>query len=169
MGGVLSGRQHGTYVLIFRLPNIHSIRVGRIGEVTLTEGAYAYVGSALGPGGLGGRLGRHVKAIARPHWHIDYLRPMACLEQIWVTAKGQRREHDWARLLREWRGASIAVRRFGASDCSCETHLFRWLERPDLATFQRLVRNHFSGDGPVRAIKWSSGERALRFAQVEAG
>jgi hypothetical protein len=36
------------------------IRVGRLGNLRLQRGYYVYIGSALGPGGVHGRLGHHI-------------------------------------------------------------------------------------------------------------
>lgn len=145
--------QSGTYVLILHLPTECAIRVGRLGRVELSAGFYAYVGSALGPGGLKARLGHHRGKPARPHWHIDYLRRATHLVQIWVSAQGVRREHDWAQLLCQGCGAVPAVRGFGTSDCRCSTHLFPWAQVPSIAVFQHLVRTRFPGDAPVCAVE----------------
>ena len=91
--------QLGTYVLLLQLAAEGAIRVGRLGRVEFSAGYYAYVGSALGSGGLKARLGHHQGSPVRPHWHIDYLRQAADLVQIWVTVQEVRREHDWAQLL----------------------------------------------------------------------
>ncbi len=49
-----------------------SLSTGRHGTVRLGPGAYLYVGSALGPGGLRARLERHLCGKRRrAHWHID--------------------------------------------------------------------------------------------------
>jgi len=45
----LSGK--GTYILILTLNKSRKIYIGRLGEFTFEYGYYAYVGSALGPGG----------------------------------------------------------------------------------------------------------------------
>jgi len=65
----------GAYALIIALPRSVPIpyRAGR--EVTFARGFNIYTGSALGPGGLRARIGRHLSPIEtkRPHWHIDRL------------------------------------------------------------------------------------------------
>ena len=63
----------GTYILVLRSTEHCSVKVGRLGVLRLEPGYYAYAGSALGPGGVGARLGRHLRGPRRAHWHIDYL------------------------------------------------------------------------------------------------
>ncbi|BES82251.1 hypothetical protein PABY_18180 [Pyrodictium abyssi] len=67
-------REKGVYVLVFVLQEGYRGLVGRRLEARLGPGAYAYVGSAWGPGGLRARLCRHLYGRrGRMHWHIDYL------------------------------------------------------------------------------------------------
>jgi Uri superfamily endonuclease len=113
----------GTYVLILHVPRSTNVRVGKLGVVTFRRGYYAYVGSAFGPGGLAARVERHVRTGVGTHWHIDYLRKIAQPVGVWLSAKGVRREHEWAKALQRAPWASNAVPRFGASDCKCASHL----------------------------------------------
>jgi Uri superfamily endonuclease len=152
-GHLLSLRQPGTYMLILRVSEPAQLDVGRMAHVSLSAGRYGYIGSALGAGGLGGRLQRHLGTIAKPHWHIDYLRAVAQWEQVWVCAQAQGREHAWAKLLVQWPDVSVAVPAFGTSDCRCATHLFRWESSPNVHRFQRRVREHFPRDAPVLAFR----------------
>jgi hypothetical protein len=64
----------GTYVLVLSSRSTDLIQIGRLGALQLQLGFYVYVGSALGPVGVRGRLAHHLKPSRRPHWHIDYLR-----------------------------------------------------------------------------------------------
>ena len=59
-----------------------------------------------------------------PHWHIDYLRLHATVEEVWLCHGRKRREHLWARFLSSVPGASVPMPGFGSSDCGCEAHLF---------------------------------------------
>ena len=63
----------GSYVLLITVAAPLTIHAGRLGAIALSPGTYAYTGSALGPGGLRARVGRHLRAEKRPHWHIDAL------------------------------------------------------------------------------------------------
>ena len=150
--GLLSLRQPGTYMIIMRLSAPAQLDIGRMAHVSLAAGRYGYIGSALGPGGLGGRMQHHLGTIAIPHWHIDYLRAVAQCEQVWVCAQAQGREHAWADLLVQWSDVSVAVPAFGTSDCRCATHLFRWETLPNVHKFQRRVLEHYPRDAPVLAF-----------------
>jgi Uri superfamily endonuclease len=125
--------QPGAYVLLLYLPVSGPIQIGRLGRFDFPSGYYAYTGSALGPGGLAARLGRHLRArpsgpdslnnAKRLHWHIDYLLLRASVVQVWFAISGRRREHSWARRLAGMPGAAVIAPRFGASDCHCPAHL----------------------------------------------
>ncbi|MBN1641986.1 MAG: GIY-YIG nuclease family protein [Anaerolineae bacterium] len=106
-----------------RLEQDAALDVGRLGKVTVPEGWCFYAGSALGPGGLAARLGRHRRVDKRPHWHIDYLLCQATPVADWRIASPARLECAWADALLQLPTASTPVRRFGASDCRCRTHL----------------------------------------------
>ena len=110
----------GTYVLVLRLNQAHTITVGRLGAFTFPAGHYLYVGSACGPGGLRARVGRHMRS-ARRHWHIDALRRCAPVTEIWWLEGSSRRECAWADALSE--SAPRHPPHFGASDCRCAGHL----------------------------------------------
>ena len=112
----------GTYILWLELAEESSLGVGSLGKVTFAPGYYAYVGSALG--GLAARLARHRRATKRMHWHIDYLLQRATIREIWHHTGAERLECAWAQALARMGGISPGVRGFGASDCSCATHLF---------------------------------------------
>lgn len=100
------------------------ITVGRLGSVTFAAGLHAYVGSALGTGGLAARVARHRRGQKKKHWHIDYLLEHARIVDVYVDATGQRLECRWSQALLSYAGATAGPRGFGASDCQCRTHLF---------------------------------------------
>ncbi len=122
----------GTYVLLLRVDHAQTLVVGRLGELAVIPGWYCYAGSALGPGGLRGRLRHHLAPVVRPHWHIDYLRRAATVEEVHWLASPQRLEHAWAAMLASLPGATVPFRRFGASDCRCPAHLVHFAARPTL-------------------------------------
>ena len=130
----------GTYVLILRLTEPVTLTIGRLGSFDFPAGWYGYVGSALGAGGLRGRLKHHLNPVRRPHWHIDYLRQAATLETIWYLASEGVLEHAWASALQALPGATVPAPRFGASDCRCAAHLIQLPDRPDLDAFRELVK-----------------------------
>jgi Uri superfamily endonuclease len=134
-GRVAAQPRPGAYALLLALPEPRTLTVGRLGTSCFPAGFYLYLGSALGPGGLSSRLARHCRVKKKQHWHIDYLRSLACLEQIWVRITKERVECDWAAAAGALPGAGIPAPRFGASDCRCPAHLFHYPVRPDVNAF----------------------------------
>ncbi|HJL57274.1 MAG TPA: GIY-YIG nuclease family protein [Arenicellales bacterium] len=100
-----------------------SIAVGALDLMRLHRGWYLYVGSAFGPGGLGARLGRHLRTTKRRHWHIDTLLDHCPIRQIWYQCAGRELEHRWAQLLLSQHDVIVPLAGFGASDCLCRSHL----------------------------------------------
>jgi len=136
----------GVYLLMLWLPQNSALQVGKHGHFFFPGGFYIYVGSALGPNGLRKRLSYHLRRVKQPHWHIDYLRCITTVSAIWYAQSEANREHDWANLVYRLPGAKVIVRRFGASDCTCQSHLFHVVVQPSLSTFQALVTAHFACD-----------------------
>lgn len=116
----------GTYALLLRLASTEkSILIGRQSQCLPLAMAWAvYVGSAFGPGGVASRLRHHCRLVARPHWHVDYLRRYATLETVWYSYDSARHECLWAEVLGQNLGGQAPPFRFGASDCRCRTHLY---------------------------------------------
>ena len=103
-----------------------TIQVGRLDTVHLLAGYHVYVGSALGAGGVPGRVNRHLRPTEekRPHWHIDALTALGVIEEVWWVESGKRQECAWASVLTK--AGKLAAAGFGASDCRCPGHLV-WL------------------------------------------
>jgi Uri superfamily endonuclease len=124
----------GSYVLLMRCQSAADCRVGKRATIALQKGWYAYVGSALGAGGLRARLVHHLRPVAertaRSHWHIDYLREHLPVNEVWIIESRERLEHDWAQGFLALPGATIPVPGLGASDCACPSHLFYLTKRP---------------------------------------
>ena len=112
-------KARGSYILLIRLPRDKIIRVGCLGALSFSAGYYGYVGSAMS--GLKSRLNRHLRRDKRVHWHIDYLLEEAVISGIIVARAEERTECLIARALS---GEFSIVSGFGASDCSCPSHLF---------------------------------------------
>ena len=89
----------GTYALILRLDKGQKLRVGALGTVVVEPGYFAYVGSAFGPGGIAARCAHHLRTSSRPHWHIDYLRRVAVIQEI-ITL-GPPNVSDYQKLLEQ--------------------------------------------------------------------
>jgi Uri superfamily endonuclease len=115
----------GTYGLVLVLDAPARLSVGRLGVVSLAPGSYAYCGSALGPGGLRARVGRHLRGAARRHWHVDALLACARVAEVWVCQSHERLECRLAACLAALPDAQRAAPGFGASDCRCASHLVR--------------------------------------------
>jgi Uri superfamily endonuclease len=107
----------GTYALLLSSKTDAVIRIGRLGDLRLQPGFYVYIGSALGSGGVRGRLGHHVRPAERPHWHIDYLRKKTTVAAVWFRYHGKSLEHAWAKRFAAMLGASVPMVGFGSSDC----------------------------------------------------
>ncbi len=131
----------GTYVLVLRFSKRLEIVVGKLSVLSAQAGYYLYVGSALGPGGLAARVGRHCRHEKTARWHVDYLRAEANLEEVWyATGKGHR-ECRWASVLQSLPGASVPLTGFGASDCGCPSHLCFFSLPPSMADFRKKLRD----------------------------
>ena len=137
----------GTYLLVLRADAPARVSVGSLGELEVRPGYYLYAGSALGPGGLRGRVSRHIAGQGGLRWHIDFLRRAAQPVETWCAAGPQRREHEWAMSLGAAAECRIALARFGASDCRCPAHLFFLPQRPDPAwLLARLIQSSSIGE-----------------------
>ncbi|MFP8954988.1 GIY-YIG nuclease family protein [Natrialbaceae archaeon A-arb3/5] len=139
----------GTYVLAIDVARTTTIEVGALGRIEFPNGAYAYVGSAFGPGGFA-RVQRH-RELARgdretSHWHIDYLlgHPETSVTDA-VTFPDADRECELAESLP---GEPVAG--FGASDCDCSAHLLA-------ASTIETIRQAALDAGGVRATGRSGG------------
>jgi Uri superfamily endonuclease len=114
----------GCYALVLHLSTVRTLVVGALGAHELGPGWYVYCGSAQGPGGLRGRVGRHLRPSPVRRWHVDYLRQAARLVAVWLWP-GAPRAHECvlaARLAALPCGARV-VPGFGSSDCRCPGHL----------------------------------------------
>ena len=113
----------GVYLFAVELGGSRALTIGALGSVRFDKGWYLYVGSARR--GLSSRLARHERADAgKPmRWHIDYLRAHA--RSVRSFPIPTRRDLE-CRLAQDVRRISTGiVPRFGSSDCSCPSHLFR--------------------------------------------
>jgi Uri superfamily endonuclease len=139
----------GTYSLILSSSIEKLVTIGQLGTLFIKPGFYVYVGSAFGPGGLKARLNHHFNHTSRPHWHLDYLRPDLSVCEIWYTYDRVRREHQWADLHAQSRGARVPLPGFGASDCRCPSHLFFYTSKPSGRNFSRKIHACFECHGRI--------------------
>lgn len=132
----------GTYALIMECADEQQVDVGKLGRFSAESGFYVYVGSAFGPGGLKARIAHHTRISRCPHWHIDYLRPILHLKEVWFSYDSERHEHRWAGAMSRFKAATIPMAGFGASDCSCQSHLFRFRRKPSDRLFRGRLHCH---------------------------
>jgi Uri superfamily endonuclease len=148
----------GTYALILRCSSDQLIEVGRLGRLGIKKGHYIYVGSAFGPGGVLARVGRHLRVDKIRRWHMDYLRPVVSLGEVWYSHDPERREDAWAGLLMKHWCDAFPIRGFGAGDCRGMSRLFYMTNRPDVRKFRRDLKRFVHGHHPVK--QWVSDKRA---------
>ncbi len=142
----------GQYVLLLHLAENVELTIGRLGEFEFPAGWYTYIGSAFGAGGLVGRVRYHLRPVEKPHWHIDYFRQAAQVEEIWLSLDTEKREEDWVDLMLDIPGATIVVDGFGSSDTSKDSHLIYFDVRPLLDDFAVGVRTRFPEAKVLRAF-----------------
>ncbi len=115
----------GSYLLALSLASPQRLAVGALGTFDFPAGLYLYCGSALGPGGIRARAGRHLEGRGAVRWHIDFLLRRARLREIWAREDTLRLECLWANALAVSGLCEPAAPGFGASDCRCRAHLWR--------------------------------------------
>ncbi|MBI2365898.1 MAG: GIY-YIG nuclease family protein, partial [Deltaproteobacteria bacterium] len=118
--------QPGCYSLIISLKRKKAVRVGKLGVALFPKGTYVYTGSAMG--GLAARLKRHLTRKKKIRWHIDHLLklPEARIDKVIVYPPAANQECRQNQRIAALPGASVTLKRFGASDCKsgCASHLF---------------------------------------------
>jgi Uri superfamily endonuclease len=126
----------GVYVLIIQVDEGIDVNVGAMGRLTFKRGLYAYVGSAQN--NLEQRIKRHLRKEKRRFWHVDYLldNDAAKVMEVLHIQADKTEECAIAGVIGE-RGEPISG--FGASDCSCRSHLFRVREYRFLREFMRAL------------------------------
>lgn len=132
----------GTYALLLHLDTAQTVVVGALGALDFPPGWYLYLGSACGPGGLAARVARHRRrAQKRYHWHIDYVRAVTTLVEVWSSTCKTQQECAWASAAAALPGAHVIASRFGASDCQCPSHLLHFSQRPKPNEFEPLIES----------------------------
>jgi sugar fermentation stimulation protein A len=133
----------GSYLILYYLPRKRLIEIGGLGKVSLRQGYYLYVGSAMKS--LSKRVERHRRIRKKLHWHIDYFRGLAEIQAALPVRSEDDLECALASAMNsisEW-----SVPGFGCSDCSCPSHLFGFSTDPmstrkfhDLLQYYRMDR-----------------------------
>lgn len=110
----------GIYALFLFLKKQKSIKIGSLGKIKFPEGFYVYIGSAQIS--IEKRVARHFSRNKKIRWHIDYLLKHAEIKKVWVNENAHKsKECKTAKIFAE---NFYFVPKFGASDCSCKSHLF---------------------------------------------
>ncbi len=133
----------GTYALILEAAEAFELAVGKLGFLKGPAGYYLYCGSAFGPGGVLARTSHHRRFSWKPHWHIDYLKSIAVIREIWFSHDPVKREHDWVGVLLKDNNTTIPFPGFGSSDCVCQSHLLFSEDKPSYYRFIRTVHHLF--------------------------
>ena len=110
----------GIYILKIHVDREIKITIGALGPFVFEKGTYFYVGSAQN--NLEKRIKRHLSGDKKIRWHIDYLLQYAKVVNVYYQEADKSQECRTARLLAN---KGKAVKGFGASDCSCTSHLFQ--------------------------------------------
>lgn len=111
---------HTLYTIYLEVPYEKTIEIGKLGTFYFDRGVYIYVGSAKR--NIIARIERHKKIEKKLKWHFDYLRPYGSIIKI-ITYENISGECDLAEKIRKEVGGALPVRKFGASDCKCFSHL----------------------------------------------
>lgn len=152
----------GTYVVILASAISKEVSIGKSLQISLQPGYYLYIGSAFGPGGVASRIRHHTSAVKRPHWHLDYLRQYTEVIEVWFSYDGLKRECQWASVMGSIGDDYNPIKGFGATDCTCPTHLMYSSMRPDYKQFKYLVMNQISAHQDVNLLTMESGEDGNR-------
>ncbi len=103
----------GSYLLVSRLRNYAcKLASGLWESMILRKGSIFYCGSAQGPGGLRLAIAHHQRTAQKPHWHIDYLKPMVKMLMVWYLTAEIRFECRFVESLIKLPNASQPVRSF---------------------------------------------------------
>jgi len=128
----------GVYILKIKLEKAKSIEVGALGQNDFAAGYYFYAGTAQR--NLEARIKRHYSSEKKLHWHIDYLLTQAELESDFVFELPSEGECFLAQTLKD-NGGSMPIAGFGASDCSCSSHLIYFSLSRGKTVVEELVNN----------------------------
>ena len=122
-----SRKVRGSYLLILQNRKPQRIKVGALGEINFPSGYYLYVGSALN--NLEKRIERHKRRRKKRFWHIDYLTTRFQFFHSEVFPSREKVECQIAEVLKQ---NFPAIPGFGATDCSCLSHLFYSPDEPKI-------------------------------------
>lgn len=126
----------GVYLLKLRLDKNKEIKIGALGQKDFPTGYFFYAGTAQK--NLKSRIKRHYSKEKKFHWHIDYLLKEAELINDYIFELPREGECFLVELM-ELNGGQVLVDGFGASDCSCRSHLIYFsFEKGDIFSNNKL-------------------------------
>lgn len=111
----------GAYILILKNNKKRKIRIGKLGKFLFEKGFYLYVGSGMN--NLEKRIQRHFSKNKKLRWHIDYLTTKMEIVNAIKIPSNKKIECDVAKKVGKI--AKPFIKKFGASDCNCYSHLFK--------------------------------------------
>ena len=129
----MSQLNSGVYIITYYLNRKTTIQIGKLGKFQFQKGYYYYVGSALK--NLQQRIDRHLRKEKSLRWHIDYLSTKAKAVDFLPIYTTEKIECQIAQQFLNDKKIEKPVKKFGSSDCRCETHLFYSSEIADLIVF----------------------------------
>ena len=141
----------GAYVLAIELSIQVAVSLRGKPSALLPPGLYLYCGSAKGPGGLRGRLARHMRRGKSIRWHIDVLTEGGTVLGAWTFPGG-----DECDLITGLSHLPVAIKGFGNTDCRrCTSHLLRWPHMPDslIPTVPAVAKVHPARLSPFPALE----------------
>lgn len=116
----------GVYCLILHLKNKSPIQI-RHKRVLFPQGYYCYTGSALN--NLQKRIERHRSKSKKKHWHIDYLLEKAKIIDVKTITTNKKLECWLSDKIKKLKSQTV-MKKFGSTDCRCETHLHYFQKNP---------------------------------------
>lgn len=123
----LKRQDKGTYILVIEAKENQRISIGKRPLTNFRKGIYLYVGRAKN--GLQGRIKRHLSKKKKRFWHIDYLLQKAKVQEVWIKRDFFEECQTALEVKSLLKDSSSPLKKFGASDCNCASHLFYLAER----------------------------------------
>ncbi|MEO0116998.1 MAG: GIY-YIG nuclease family protein [candidate division WOR-3 bacterium] len=143
----------GSYLLLLKNDKEQVIKVGALGKINFPPGYYLYVGSALN--NLEKRIKRHKRKRKKKFWHIDYLTTKF---QFLGTKEFPSTKKTECQIASRLKKRLFPLKGFGASDCSCPSHLFYF---PNLFSDKKFIldKKEFSSILNVKMKRKIRGEQ----------
>ena len=116
----------GIYCLLIYLKKETEIKI-RFKKTIFPKGYYCYIGSALN--NLEKRINRHKSKYKKSHWHIDYFLEKAKIIDVKTIETEKKKECLLSDTIKNLK-SEVIMKKFGSTDCNCETHLHYFKENP---------------------------------------